>query len=85
MEEREKFILKGNGKSRIISKSKTRKIILRRKKCKENGVRAFLNVSNPHSNLVIEFRCWMDFIDTIKLVIIKMRHNKEKIRRKLVL
>lgn len=81
----DEFILRGNGNSKTISKSKTKKIILNKKKCRENGVRAFLKVSNPHSNLVMEFRCWLDFIETMKLTVIKIRQSIIKIKRKLIL
>jgi len=48
------FII-GIGKIMVISTSKMRKITAIRKKCIENGRRASLFGSNPHSNVEIFF------------------------------
>lgn len=45
--------ISGAGISRMISMSNTRKITARRKKRVENGIRAFLLGSNPHSKGVV--------------------------------
>lgn len=44
------FIIKINGISKVISTSKIKKITAIRKNCNENGRRADLFGSNPHSN-----------------------------------
>jgi hypothetical protein len=43
------FIIRGIGNNRTISKSKIRKIIVNKKKWRENGIRAEFIGSNPHS------------------------------------
>lgn len=57
----------GIGNKKIISKSKTKKIIVIRKKCKEKEIRAFENESKPHSKADIRFRCIFPLWFTIKL------------------
>ncbi len=53
---------KGRGSKKIISRSKTKKIIAIKKKCREKGARAFKNESKPHSNLVKLLRLRANFI-----------------------
>ena len=52
--------MKGMGRRRTISISKTRKITARRKNRKENGIRAEFFGSKPHSNGESFSRSWLD-------------------------
>lgn len=52
---------RGEGISSTISMSKTRKITARRKNRVENGIRAFLFGSKPHSNGEAFSRSFVDF------------------------
>lgn len=60
------------GKINAISTSKIKKIIVIRKKCKENGIRAIDLGSNPHSNGEHFSRSMNDFFEIIKEIIIKI-------------
>lgn len=60
------------GKINAISTSKIKKIIVIRKKCKENGIRAIDLGSNPHSNGEHFSRSKNDFFDKKKEIIIKI-------------
>lgn len=51
---------RGRGSKRTISMSKTRKITARRKKRRENGIRAEFLGSNPHSKGESFSRSWSD-------------------------
>jgi hypothetical protein len=68
-----------NGNSKIISKSNTRKIILNKKKCSENGIRAELKLSNPHSNLDIMVRVWFSLFLIIPLITSSNKGSNKKI------
>lgn len=60
------------GKINAISTSKIRKIIVIKKKCSENGIRADDFGSNPHSNGEHFSRSINDFLDKIIDIIIIM-------------
>lgn len=75
----------GRGSRKIISRSKTKKIMATKKKWRENGIRAFINESNPHSNLVSLFRFSLAFILTRKFTIIKSILISKKIRNGIIL
>lgn len=72
-----KTITKGNSKA--ISISKTRKIILIKKKWREKGIRDLHLGSNPHSNGE-DFSRSINLFFEIKLLIIINNKHKTKIR-----
>lgn len=59
-----------NGKIKAISISKIKKIIVIKKKCNENGIRADDLGSNPHSNGEFFSRSINDFLERIIDIII---------------
>lgn len=59
-----------NGKIKAISISKIKKIIVIKKKCSENGIRADDLGSNPHSNGEFFSRSIKDFLERIIDIII---------------
>jgi hypothetical protein len=75
------------GKIKAISTSKIKKIIVIKKKCKENGIRAEDLGSNPHSNGDDFSRSENDFLDKmieiniIIFAIIMIIIEKYKIKR----
>lgn len=70
------------GKIKAISTSKIKKIMVIKKKCNENGIRAIDLGSNPHSKG--EHFSWSikDFLDKIKDKIINKMENLMKIKNK---
>lgn len=77
-----KFLIAG--KSKTISTSKIKKIIVIKKNRNEKGKRDFLLISNPHSNGEVFSRSRKDFelkitaINIITMTIIKIRKIKVK-------
>ena len=73
------IILVGSGSIIAISTSKIKKIIATMKKCMENGRRALVFGSNPHSKEEDLFSCKFSFFIMVKLMIpISVAINNDK-------
>lgn len=64
------FVVITRGISNVISTSKIRKIIAIKKNWIENGIRAFVFGSNPHSNADLFSRSFNDFFESVEARII---------------
>lgn len=69
----DRFELRGAGRRRAISISKTRKITANKKNRSENGRRALFFGSNPHSKGEAFSRSFVDFEEIIMVIRIKRR------------